>query len=689
MGRRTRLVITVVAALFAGAATSTAAASPTARLLDVPYLSQTEDLCGGAALAMVLRYWGERTVYPEDFSTLVDRVNSGIHTDVLAAEVKRRGWQSFPINVAPDSGADQIRDHVDHGRPVIALIEVRPGRYHYVVIVGWTGDRVIAHDPALAPFRMMSRVEFERAWAAAGRWAMIILPTQTQTVERASFGSEPAIGPATATDRCSPFVERSVELARKGDVAAAESGLLAATEFCPDNPSAWRELAGVRFLQSKWADATTFAARAARLDPGDQQGWELLATSRFLNNEPSAALDSWNRIDRPAVGVVTIEGVRRTRHPVVAGLVNLSPRTLLTAEQFDRAARRLGELPSGDGGRLRYRPVNGVAEIEAVVVERPVVPSGVVPLATLAARSWVGHELKIDVASPTGSGELWTAAWRWWENRPRVAFGIAVPSALGLPGVVTIEGSWQRQAYQTSPLISGEATVIDRIERRHVALSVSDWRTSHLHWQGGAALDRWADRSHLSLDARVDLRLAGDRLSLGASAGGWAPIDSGPRFANGDVGAAWRSTREPAVASWFLSAGFAGVSARAPFDLWPGAGTGDARTPLLRAHPLLNRGIVSGPVFGRQLAHGTAEYQRPLLTTPGGSLAWAGFTDMGVAWQRTTDQTRGPTQVDLGTGLRLVLPGKGGVIRIDVARGLRDRNVVLSTGWHAPWPGRD
>src|SRR3989304_5786307 len=61
------------------------------RLLDVPYLPQTEDLCGGAAVAMVLRYWGERQVYPEDFAELVDRRASGIHTDALPPGGGRAG----------------------------------------------------------------------------------------------------------------------------------------------------------------------------------------------------------------------------------------------------------------------------------------------------------------------------------------------------------------------------------------------------------------------------------------------------------------------------------------------------------------------------------------------------------------------------------------------------------------------
>ena len=118
-------------------------------------LPQTEDLCGGAAVAMVLRYWGERHVYPEDFAALVDRSASGIRTDVLAAEVARRGGNRFRSRPAPASSGAWIRGHVDQGRPLWPSSRWVPDRYHYVVIVAWTGEQVIVHDPARAPFRVM------------------------------------------------------------------------------------------------------------------------------------------------------------------------------------------------------------------------------------------------------------------------------------------------------------------------------------------------------------------------------------------------------------------------------------------------------------------------------------------------------------------------------------------------------
>lgn len=686
MARGIAFTAFVLAALLAWAPVAGAQAGST-RLLDVPYLAQTEDLCGGAAVAMVLRYWGERQVYAEDFAALVDRSASGIHTDVLAAEAARLGWQSFPIAAGTGASGPWIRGQVDQGRPVVALIEVGPVRYHYVVVVAWTGAQVIVHDPARAPFRVMPLAAFERAWTAAGRWALLLLPgdapaaAPARSSRAATTDAErsPA-APPTATDTCEPLIQAQVELAGT-DLAAADAGLLAATQLCPHHAAAWRELSGVRFRQSRWAEASDLAEHAARLDPEDDQGWNLLATSRFLNDEPDAALGAWNRIGQPPIDLVRVKGLGRTRQPVVVALVDLPPRTVLTAAAHARAARRLAELPSAAATRLSYRPLpGGLAEIEASVVERPAIPRGVALLAGTAARAAVHRELRVEMASPTGSGELVTIAWRWWDARPRLAASLAVPAVSWLPGVTTIEGSWERASYGTAEVSSDE--------RRRAGVRVADWATGALRWSAGLALDRWEEDSHVSAEAALDLRLADDRVSIGADAAAWTPLGSTARFARGRLSTAWRSTRDVGRASWIVAAGFEAASAAAPFDLWPGAGTGPARAPLLRAHPLLDDGVVTGPAFGRRLAHATFEYQHPLLATAGGSLRLAGFADTALAWQRSAKVGRGPVFTDVGAGIRLVLPGNGGTLRVDVARGVRDARVAFSAGWQAPWPAR-
>ena len=51
--------------------------------LDVPYLPQTEAMCGGAAAAMVLRYWGDAHAGEQQFDALFDRRAGGIATTTL------------------------------------------------------------------------------------------------------------------------------------------------------------------------------------------------------------------------------------------------------------------------------------------------------------------------------------------------------------------------------------------------------------------------------------------------------------------------------------------------------------------------------------------------------------------------------------------------------------------------------
>jgi hypothetical protein len=54
---------------------------------------------------------------------------------------------------------------------------------------------------------------------------------------------------------------------------------------------------------------------------------------------------------------------------------------------------------------------------------------------------------------------------------------------------------------------------------------------------------------------------------------------------------------------------------------------------------------------------------------------------------RATDRRLpgGAWHADAGAGLRLALPGSG-VVRLDVAKGLRDGATVVSVGWHNQEP---
>jgi hypothetical protein len=287
----------------------------------------------------------------------------------------------------------------------------------------------------------------------------------------------------------------------------------------------------------------------------------------------------------------------------------------------------------------------------------------------------VRDELRADVAGPLGSGELVSATWRWTARRPRVAFALVLPAPRGIPGIVTAEWSREEQSYAASDL-SGDVRPA-REGRRRFALHLADWSTSRLRWQAGAALDRLREygdldrerpdaRDYFAVGGRLDVRLAGDRVALAASGGWWTPFTRGNRFRTGGLLAAWRSTDEVTLPVWSAVAEVRAASREAPLALWHGAGTGDGRSGLLRAHPLLTSDVLTGPVFGRRVTHGSVEYARPLRQTLGGGLSIAGFVDAAQARQRPNGLGRSPLYVDVGVGVRVRAPGGAGAIRFDV-----------------------
>lgn len=662
------------------------AQSPTHSLLDVPFVSQTPELCGGAAVSMVLRYWGQRDVFPQDFAPLVSRSDGGIFTGVLATAVSDRGWTALVEPASVDTGRARVRAEIDRGRPIIALIEVAPRAYHYVVIVGSTDTEVVFHDPARAPFRVLDWAAFDRAWSAANRWMMVALPpagfvAATTPPDPPAAAAAVSRSPATP---CSALVAHAVETALAGQAADAEQKLAAAMRLCPADPAAWREMAGLRFSQSRWSDANQLASTATRLAPDDSYAWELVATSRYLMGDPTGALAAWNHIGQPRIDAINVHGAERTHLPVVVRALGLPPRERLTSAAFTQAVRRLRDVPVMAAARMTFEPVaGGLANVDVAIVERAAWPRRKSQLLTLGARAALQREVRVDIAGLAGAGESAFAAWRFSTNRPRVMAGLAFPSPRWLPGVTTFSAVWDRQSYRVA---TGSADGPFRETRRRAGLQLSDWASGWLKWQIGAALDRFNDADFFTADAALMAQSGGDRAAVIVSAASWLPAGDGRRFMSGGVSLAARSTVDAAHSSWSGAIEFQRVGAASPLALWAGAGTGPGRNAFLRAHDLLERGVITGSVLGRELVNGTLEYSRPLRTIRTAAVSLAGFVDAARASRRRTGLEPTPLYVDVGAGLRIHVPGSFGGVRLDVAHGLNGGRTTLSGGWIAAWP---
>jgi outer membrane translocation and assembly module TamA len=99
----------------------------------------------------------------------------------------------------------------------------------------------------------------------------------------------------------------------------------------------------------------------------------------------------------------------------------------------------------------------------------------------------------------------------------------------------------------------------------------------------------------------------------------------------------------------------------------------------LRAHPLVVDGVIRDGVIGRRLAYATLEWRRWSRPLRGlARVAPAVFVDGARAWDvGTIGDPR--AHADVGGGVRISLPGAG-VVRIDIARGLRDGRTAMSVG---------
>jgi hypothetical protein len=342
--------------------------------LNVPFLPQTPALCGGAAVAMVFRYHGDRHADVQQFESLVDRRAGGIADQVLVEAVRQRQWRAVPLS----GSIELLRDHLSAGAPLVLLLEDRPGRYHYVVAVGAEEAAVFVHDPTWGPYRRHDLPAFMRRWAAAKHWMLLIQPGDGQVVratipaDRVASGASAIRLPAT---KCDLMLDEAVDEIGRSGLPSADNILGRVMRECPRSAAPVAELAGIRFAQERWDDAETLAERAVGIDETSTYAWDVLGSARFIRDDPAGALIAWNRIGKPTLDSITIDGLSRTRYALIAQFAGLTPNTTLTADAYRLAERRLRELPDQLAVRVGYTPdVDGYATVRVAVAERATRP---------------------------------------------------------------------------------------------------------------------------------------------------------------------------------------------------------------------------------------------------------------------------------------------------------------------------
>jgi predicted double-glycine peptidase len=174
----------VLAALFLGSPVSPQEQNGV--WLDVPYVKQTEDACGSAALSMLLQYWHAHgaPVDPARFDAaaiqgqLYSPAAHGIYASAMERYLRESGFRTFSF-----AGTwNDLREQLEKGRPLI--VGLHPGgeksAWHYVVITGMDRreEAVLVNDPARGKLVRIERRTFERQWSAVHDWMLLAVPQQ-------------------------------------------------------------------------------------------------------------------------------------------------------------------------------------------------------------------------------------------------------------------------------------------------------------------------------------------------------------------------------------------------------------------------------------------------------------------------------------------------------------------------------
>jgi ABC-type bacteriocin/lantibiotic exporter with double-glycine peptidase domain len=163
---------------------SVVAAQPPGVWIDVPFIAQTRDGCGSAAISMIMQYWKNQGGRAAANSADPERIQAalyspsagGIPASKMREYFQASGYRAFAFR----GNWDDLKHHVQQGRPLIVSLKasgpLEP--LHYVVVVGIDAERgyVYMNDPAQQKLLRISREGFESEWNPTQNWALLAVP---------------------------------------------------------------------------------------------------------------------------------------------------------------------------------------------------------------------------------------------------------------------------------------------------------------------------------------------------------------------------------------------------------------------------------------------------------------------------------------------------------------------------------
>ena len=133
-------------------------------------------------------------------------------------------------------------------------------------------------------------------------------------------------------------------LAHLERLAEAQSALLAGAKECPGQKRFPIELGGVAFEQKKYAEAAHWLRRGLRIDPSDAYANNFLGTVYFLSGNLDAALQYWNRVQKPEIAGLDFDPHLQVHRLLLDRAFAFSPAAVLREPQLITTEARLDAL---------------------------------------------------------------------------------------------------------------------------------------------------------------------------------------------------------------------------------------------------------------------------------------------------------------------------------------------------------
>ncbi|MDH3979157.1 MAG: PA2778 family cysteine peptidase [Gammaproteobacteria bacterium] len=243
-------------------------------LAATPFFPQARYQCGPAALATVLGAQG-LAVTPE---SLIDAVYipalQGSLPEEISATARRHGRLAYPLQPS----LHDLLGEIAAGHPVLVFqnlgLRWLP-KWHFAVVIGYdleSGELVLRSGTT--PRWRSSLATFEKTWARAGYWALVILPP----------------GEVPASAQITRYLQAAHDLESGGNTVAAQAALQASVQRWPNDSLAWLAYGNNRYHDTDYTTAVTAFSHATNIAPDQAQGWNNLAYALLQTACPQQAL---------------------------------------------------------------------------------------------------------------------------------------------------------------------------------------------------------------------------------------------------------------------------------------------------------------------------------------------------------------------------------------------------------------